>query len=79
MNTEALHLALQQSFSPDANLRLPSEETIKNLKFLPGAPKMLLEIASEKQVRYETYAKQLLQCPSLRIFLIKYLVHVGAI
>lgn len=60
MNTEALHLALQQSFSPDATLRHSSEETIKHLKFLLGAPKMLLEIASEKQVRYDNYATQLL-------------------
>lgn len=51
MNTEQLHVALQQSFSPDANLRLPAEETIKNLKHIPGASKMLLEIASERQVR----------------------------
>ena len=51
MNTEQLHIALQQSFSPDANLRLPAEETIKNLKHIPGASKMLLEIASERQVR----------------------------
>jgi hypothetical protein len=51
MDTESLHVALQQSFSPDANLRVPAEQTIKNLKHIPGAVKMLLEIASEKQVR----------------------------
>lgn len=51
MNTEALHVALQQSFSPDANLRLPAEKNIKNLKNVPGAAKMLLEIATEQQVR----------------------------
>ena len=50
MNTEGLHVALQQSFSPDPNLRLPAEQTIKNLKHVPGSPKMLLEIATEKQV-----------------------------
>ena len=50
MNTENLHVALQQSFSPDPNLRLPAEQTIKNLKHVPGSPKMLLEIATEKQV-----------------------------
>uniref|UniRef100_A0A7S3QJN0 Importin N-terminal domain-containing protein n=1 Tax=Chaetoceros debilis TaxID=122233 RepID=A0A7S3QJN0_9STRA len=53
MNTEALHVALQQSFSPDANLRLPAEKNIKNLKNVPGAAKMLLEIAAEQQVQYE--------------------------
>ncbi len=52
MDTEALHVALQQSFSPDPNLRLPAEQSIKNLKHVPGAAKMLLEIASEKQVRF---------------------------
>ena len=51
MNTEALHIALQQSFSPDASLRLPAEQHIKNLKLIPGATQMLLEIAAEKQVR----------------------------
>jgi len=50
MDTEALHVALQQSFCPDASLRLPAEQTIKNLKQIPGAVKMLLEIATEKQV-----------------------------
>ena len=50
MNTEALHIALQQSFSADGNIRQPAEEIIKNLKNIPGAPQMLLEIASEKQV-----------------------------
>ena len=50
MNTEGLHVALQQSFSADADLRLPAEEAIKGLKHVPGATKMLLEIATEKQV-----------------------------
>jgi hypothetical protein len=50
MNTEALHVALQQSFSADGNIRKPAEEIIKNLKNIPGASQMLLEIASEKQV-----------------------------
>lgn len=53
MNTEALHVALQQSFSADGNVRKPAEEIIKNLKNIPGASQMLLEIASEKQVQYE--------------------------
>ena len=50
MNTETLHVALQQSFSPDASLRDPAEATIKNLKNVPGASSMLLQVASEKQV-----------------------------
>jgi hypothetical protein len=49
-----LHIALQQSFSPDPNLRLPAEQAIKNLKHVPGSPKMLLEIANEKQVNHST-------------------------
>jgi hypothetical protein len=52
MNTEDLHIALQQSFSADGNIRKPAEEIIKNLKNIPGASQMLLEIASEKQVRH---------------------------
>ena len=50
MNTETLHLALQQSFSADANLRIPAEETIKNLKHVDGATTMLLQVAGEPQV-----------------------------
>lgn len=52
MNTEALHVVLQQSFSPDASLRDPAEKTIANLKNIPGAAGMLLQVASEKQVLY---------------------------
>ncbi|KAL7488624.1 hypothetical protein ACHAW6_014236 [Cyclotella cf. meneghiniana] len=50
---EALHVALQQSFSPDASVRDPAEAAIKNLKFVPGATQMLLHITEEKQVQYE--------------------------
>ena len=47
---EQLHLILQQSFSPDVNLRGPAEENIRNLKHLAGSTSLLLQIASEKQV-----------------------------
>lgn len=50
MNTEALHVVLQQSFSPDAALRDPAERTIANLKNVKGASVMLLQVAAEKQV-----------------------------
>jgi len=50
-HVEQLHQVLQQSFSPDANLRGPAEETIRNLKNIPGSTSLLLKIASEKQVR----------------------------
>ena len=50
MNTESLHVALQQSFNPDTNQRRPAEEIIKGLKHVEGASLMLLEIAAEKQV-----------------------------
>lgn len=48
---EALHVALQQSFSPDASIRDPAEASIKHLKFVPGSTQMLLHITEEKQVR----------------------------
>ena len=48
---EALHVALQQSFSPDRSVRDPAEASIKQLKFVPGATQMLIHIAQEKQVR----------------------------
>ena len=48
---EQLHLALQQSFSPDGNVRDPAEASIKQLKFVPKATAMLLHITEEKQVR----------------------------
>lgn len=52
---EQLHLALQQSFSPDSSVRDPAEASIKQLKFVPGATQMLLHITEEKQVRaYES-------------------------
>ena len=50
MNTENLHVALQQSFNPDTNQRRPAEEIIKGLKHVEGSSLMLLEIAAEKQV-----------------------------
>mmetsp|Transcript_6423 Transcript_6423/g.12103 ORF Transcript_6423/g.12103 Transcript_6423/m.12103 type:complete len:1045 (-) Transcript_6423:2118-5252(-) len=65
MDTEALHVALQQSFSPDASLRLPAEQTIKNLKQIPGAIKMLLEIATEKQVQFEIRQAAAIQMKNL--------------
>jgi hypothetical protein len=55
MNTENLHVALQQSFSPDINQRGPAEKLIKELKHVQGAPSMLLQIASEKQVITELF------------------------
>ena len=48
---ESLHVALQQSFSPDRHVRDPAEVSIKQLKFVPGATQMLIQIAQEKQVR----------------------------
>mmetsp|Transcript_7566 Transcript_7566/g.11844 ORF Transcript_7566/g.11844 Transcript_7566/m.11844 type:complete len:1061 (+) Transcript_7566:86-3268(+) len=53
MNVESLHVTLQQSFSPDANLRSPAEETIRNLKQVKGSTVMLLQVAAENQVQYE--------------------------
>mmetsp|Transcript_12865 Transcript_12865/g.30078 ORF Transcript_12865/g.30078 Transcript_12865/m.30078 type:complete len:1070 (+) Transcript_12865:182-3391(+) len=53
MDVEQLHVVLQQSFSPDANLRKPAETTIRNLKHLKGSTALLLQIAAEKQVVYE--------------------------
>jgi importin-7 len=51
MDVEQLYQVLQQSFSPDANVRNPATETIKNLKSLPGATLMLLHVVAEKQAR----------------------------
>ena len=48
---EALHLALQQSFSPEKGIRDAAETSIKHLKFVPGSTQMLLAITEEKQVR----------------------------
>ena len=50
MDVEQLHVVLQQSFSPDANLRVPAEETIRNLKHVKGSTSLLLQVAAEKQV-----------------------------
>jgi hypothetical protein len=52
MDVEQLHIVLQQSFAADAAIRKPAEETIKNLKNLPGAAQLLLQVAAEKQVRW---------------------------
>jgi len=52
MDVEQLHVVLQQSFSAEAAVRKPAEETIRNLKNLPGAVQMLLQVAAEKQVRF---------------------------
>jgi hypothetical protein len=51
MDVEQLHIVLQQSFSADAAVRNPAELIIKNLKNLPGAVVLLLQVAAEKQVR----------------------------
>jgi hypothetical protein len=51
---EALHLALQQSFSPEKGIRDAAEASIKHLKFVPGSTQMLLAITEEKQVRKKT-------------------------
>ena len=50
MDVETLHVVLQQSFSPDANLRVPAEATIRNLKHIKGTTVLLLQVAAEKQV-----------------------------
>ena len=63
MNTEDLHVALQQSFSPDANLRDPAEKMIKSLKYVDGATSMLLQIAAEKKVIIFLCKPRLLNLP----------------
>ena len=50
MDVEQLHVVLQHSFSADAAVRNPAEETIRNLKNLAGASQLLLQVAAEKQV-----------------------------
>ena len=50
MDVEQLHVVLQQSFSPDSNLRVPAEATIRNLKHVKGSTVLLLQVAAEKQV-----------------------------
>ncbi len=50
MDVEQLHVILQQSFSPDANLRNPAEATIRNLKHVKGSTVLLLQVVAEKQV-----------------------------
>ena len=51
MNVEQLHVVLQQSFSPDAAVRKPAEDTIRNLKNIQGSVQLLLQVMAEKQVR----------------------------
>jgi hypothetical protein len=51
MDVEQLHVVLQQSFSPEAAIRKPAEDIIRNLKNLPGSVVLLLQVAVEKQVR----------------------------
>jgi importin-7 len=58
MDVEQLHQVLQQSFSPDAAIRHPAEETIRNLKNLPGAVQLLLQVAAEKQVRIQLLVRR---------------------
>lgn len=53
MDVERLHVVLQQSFSPDATLRVPAEATIRNLKHIKGSTVLLLQVAAEKQVQFE--------------------------
>jgi hypothetical protein len=50
MDVEKLHVVLQQSFSADAAVRQPAEDTIRNLKNLPGVVQLLLQVIAEKQV-----------------------------
>lgn len=50
MDVETLHVVLQQSFSADANLRVPAEATIRNLKHIKGTTVLLLQVGAEKQV-----------------------------
>ena len=84
MDVERLHVVLQQSFSPDANLRVPAEETIRNLKHVKGSTTLLLKIAAEKQVSIQslsdrhpgpddhwTFVAAILQQPFLDEFLEK--------
>lgn len=52
MDAEQLHVVLQQSFSADATVRKPAEDTIRNLKNLSGSVVLLLQVAAEKQVRF---------------------------
>lgn len=65
---EALHVYLQQSFSPDASVRDPAEASIKHLKFVPGATSMLLAITEEKQVRFDLRTIKYYVCISVAIW-----------
>mmetsp|Transcript_3164 Transcript_3164/g.3583 ORF Transcript_3164/g.3583 Transcript_3164/m.3583 type:complete len:1068 (+) Transcript_3164:211-3414(+) len=53
MDVKELHVVLQQSFSPDGNLRVPAETAIRNLKHVKGSTVLLLQVAAEKQVQFE--------------------------
>lgn len=59
MDVESLHVVLQQSFSADASVRKPAEETIRNLKNLPGAVQLLLQVTAEKQVSFDSIKRRL--------------------
>lgn len=50
MDVEQLHVVLQQSFSPDAAVRKPAEDTIRNLKNIQGSVQLLLQVIAEHQV-----------------------------
>ena len=66
MDVEQLHVVLQQSFSPDASLRVPAEGTIRNLKHVKGSTTLLLQVAAEKQVSIRSSRIALhtiLRCP----------------
>ena len=65
---EALHVYLQQSFSPDASVRDPAEASIKHLKFVPGATSMLLAITEEKQVCFDLHRIYILLCNLVAIW-----------
>lgn len=67
MDVEALHVALQQSFHPDASIRDPAEKLIKGLKYVHNATVMLLQVAAEKQVRN-------MQCESFTLDLFRFLL-----
>jgi hypothetical protein len=50
MDVETLHIILQQSFAIETSIRQPAEEYIRNLKHIPGATILLLQVVAEKQV-----------------------------
>jgi hypothetical protein len=64
MDVEQLHVVLQQSFSPDANVRKPAEKAIRALKHLPTSTILLIQVAAEKQVPYFVFSTS---CPIINI------------